>query len=335
MQRYLVTGGAGFIGSHLVERLLTAGHAVRVFDDFSTGKPTNLEFAPDVLAAGHLEIVPGDIRDEAAVRRAAEGVTVIFHEAALASVQRSIDEPALVNAVNVGGTLNVLTAARAAGVRRVVFAGSSSVYGNAADLPKHEDQRPVPISPYGVTKLTGEEYMRVFHLVHGLETVTLRYFNVFGPRQTADSDYAAVIPILLSRIFRSERPVIHGDGFQSRDFTFVADVVAANLLAAAAPDAPGQTINVACGRRHSIGALCRTLIEFAGQALEPLHDAPRPGDVRHSQADIGRARSLLGYAPQVDFEDGLRRTFDWFRAQAAPAPAPSLTHQGQELPHGQ
>lgn len=322
MQRYLVTGGAGFIGSHLVARLLADGHEVRVLDNFSTGKPSNLEFPPAVRAAGRLELVEGDLRDESAVHRAAQGVAVIFHEAALASVQRSIAEPALVNDVNVGGTIHVLVAAHAAGVRRVVFAGSSSVYGNAADLPKHEDQRPVPISPYGVTKLTGEEYMRVFHQVHGLETVTLRYFNVFGPRQTADSEYAAVIPIFLSRIFRGDRPLIHGDGLQSRDFTFVSDVVNANLLAARAADAPGQTINVACGRRHSIGALCRKLLEFAGSGLEPLHDEPRPGDVRHSQADIGRARSLLGYSPEVEFEEGLRRTFEWFRTQAEPAAAP-------------
>jgi nucleoside-diphosphate-sugar epimerase len=333
MPRYLVTGGAGFIGSHIVERLLGAGHEVRVFDNFSTGKEWNLEFPPAVRAAGRLEIVAGDLRDEAAVRRSAEGIEVIFHEAALASVQRSIAEPALVNDVNVGGTIHVLVAARAAGVRRVIFAGSSSVYGNAADLPKHEDQRPVPISPYGVSKLTGEEYMRVFHHVHGLETVTLRYFNVFGPRQTADSEYAAVIPILLSCIFRGERPTIHGDGQQSRDFTFVSDVVQANLRAAQAPDAPGKTINVACGRRHSVGTLCRKLLEFAGSAVEPLHDDPRPGDVRHSQADIGRARSLLGYHPEVEFEDGLRRTFDWFRAHAEPAGAPM--HRVQERsPHG-
>ncbi len=320
MQRYLVTGGAGFIGSHLVERLLADGHQVRVFDNFSTGKRSNLVF-PAAAQAGQLEIVEGDLRDVDAVHRAAEDIEVIFHEAALASVQRSIDEPAVVNAVNVGGTVHVLEAARAGGVRRVVFAGSSSVYGNAPDLPKHEEQRPLPISPYGVTKLAGEEYMRVFHHVCGLETVTLRYFNVFGPRQTADSEYAAVIPIFLSRIFRGEQPIIYGDGEQSRDFTFVSDVVAANLLAADAPEAVGKAINIACGRRASVGALCRKLVEFAAVSLQPHHDDPRPGDVKHSQADISRARKLLGYEPNVDFESGLRRTFDWFQSMSEVASA--------------
>jgi UDP-glucose 4-epimerase len=320
MQRYLVTGGAGFIGSHIVERLVKDGHHVRVLDNFATGKRGNLELPPAALArGGRLELIEGDLRDPAAVERAAAGVEVIFHQAALASVQRSIAEPALVDAVNVGGTLHVLEAARAARVRRVVFAGSSSVYGNAAELPKHEEQRPVPISPYGVTKLAGEEYLRVFHHVHGLETVTLRYFNVFGPRQTADSEYAAVIPIFLSRLFRGERPIIYGDGEQSRDFTYIDDVVEANMKAAAAPGAPGQTINIACGRRHSVKALCLKLIEFCGLDLVPVYAEPRAGDVKHSQADIARARAILGFAPAVEFEVGLRRTFDWFRSVAAAA----------------
>jgi UDP-glucose 4-epimerase len=325
MQRVLVTGGAGFIGSHLVERLLADGQKVRVLDNFATGSRKNLDFTRRAMAEGRCEILEGDLRDRAAVVRAVSGVEVVFHEAALASVARSIADPGLVDEVNVGGTLKLLEAARAAGVKRVVFAGSSSVYGNAADLPKHEEQRPVPISPYGVSKLTGEEYLRVFHHVYGLETVTLRYFNVFGPRQTADSEYAAVIPIFLSRILRGERPVIYGDGEQSRDFTYIDDVVAANLLAATAPLAAGQTINVACGRRHSVGSLCRMLIEFAGASVEPLHAAPRAGDVRHSQADISRARTLLGYAPEVEFAVGLRRTFDWFLSaseERAAAPRP-------------
>jgi UDP-N-acetylglucosamine/UDP-N-acetyl-alpha-D-glucosaminouronate 4-epimerase len=317
MQRVLVTGGAGFIGSHLAERLLANGASVRVLDNFSTGHQRNLEFA----APGRIEVVTGDLRDPEAVRRAVAGVEVVFHEAALASVERSIADPALVNDVNVGGTLNLLTAAREAKVRRVVFAGSSSVYGNAADLPKHEEQRPVPISPYGVSKLAAEEYLRVFHHVYGLETVTLRYFNVFGPRQTADSEYAAVIPIFLARIFRGEQPFIYGDGEQSRDFTYIDDVVDANLRAAEAPLAPGQTINIACGRRHSVADLCQQLIAFAGADLEPIHKAPRAGDVRHSQADIARARTLLGYAPRVEFETGLRRTFDWFHSVSEEASA--------------
>jgi nucleoside-diphosphate-sugar epimerase len=325
MQRVLVTGGAGFIGSHLVERLLADGHRVRVLDNFATGHRANLDFARRALAEGRCEILEGDLRDRAAVGRAVADVEVVFHEAALASVARSIAEPGLVDEVNVGGTLKLLEAARAAGVKRVVFAGSSSVYGNAADLPKHEEQRPVPISPYGVTKLTGEEYLRVFHHVYGLETVTLRYFNVFGPRQTADSEYAAVIPIFLARILRGERPVIYGDGEQSRDFTYIDDVVEANVLAATAPLAAGQTINVACGRRHSVGMLCRMLIEFAAAGVEPIHEAPRAGDVRHSQADISRARTLLGYAPEVEFAIGLRRTYDWFLSaseEKAAAPRP-------------
>jgi len=245
MKRYLVTGGAGFIGSHIVERLLREASWVRVLDNFSTGNRANLEFLPEVARAGRLEVIEGDLRDRAQVERAADGIEVIYHQAALASVQRSIQWPAEVNAVNIEGTLEVLEAARRAGARRVVFAGSSSVYGNAADLPKHEEQRPVPLSPYAVTKLAGEEYMRVFHQVYGLETVTLRYFNVFGPRQTADSEYSAVIPIFLSQLKRGERPVIYGDGEQSRDFTYVGDVVEANLKAAVAPGAPGQTINIA------------------------------------------------------------------------------------------
>ncbi len=323
MQRFLVSGGAGFIGSHIVEQLLADGHEVRVLDNFSTGKRHNLEFGSMHPGTGRLEILEGDVRDAAAVRAAVEGVDVIFHQAALASVQRSIAEPTLVDAVNVGGTLHVLAAAREAGVHRVVFAGSSSVYGNAAELPKHEEQRPRPISPYGVTKLAGEEYMRVFHRVHGLETVTLRYFNVFGPRQTADSEYAAVIPIFLSRIVRGERPVIYGDGQQSRDFTFVSDVVSANLLAARAPDVAGRTINIACGRRHSILSLALKLSEFTGSQLAPTHTDPRPGDVRHSLADIARARALLGYTPQVDFDTGLRRTCEWFLALPESACAPA------------
>jgi UDP-glucose 4-epimerase len=318
MQQVLVTGGAGFIGSHLAARLLRDGYSVRILDNFSTGHRRNLEFeAP----SDRLEVLTGDLREPEVVQRAMTGVELVFHEAALASVQRSIADPALTDQVNVAGTLNLLVAAHAARVRRVIFAGSSSVYGNAADLPKREDQRPVPISPYGVSKLAGEEYLRVFHHVHGLETVTLRYFNVFGPRQTADSEYSAVIPIFLSHIFRGERPLIYGDGEQSRDFTYVDDVVEANLLAARAPLAAGQTINVACGRRHSVLALCRRLIEFAGAQIEPRHVDPRPGDVRHSEADITRARTLLGYAPRVAFEDGLRRTFEWFQSVAEEAGA--------------
>jgi UDP-glucose 4-epimerase len=316
MSEVLVTGGAGFIGSHIAARLLRDGHRVRVLDNFSTGHRRNLAIeAPP----GRLEVITGDLRDQADVRRAVAGIEIVFHEAALASVQRSIADPALTDQVNVAGTLNLLVAAQAAGVRRVIFAGSSSVYGNAAELPKREDQRPVPISPYGVSKLAGEEYLRVFHHVHGLETVTLRYFNVFGPRQTADSEYSAVIPLFLSHIFRGEPPVIYGDGEQSRDFTYVDDVVEANVLASHAPRAAGQTINIACGRRHSVGDLCRRLIEFAGADLTPRHTDPRPGDVRHSEADITRARTLLGYAPRVEFEDGLRRTFEWFQTVAEDA----------------
>lgn len=314
MRQFLVTGGAGFIGSHLVEHLLADGHAVRVFDNFSTGRRENLAVRSAATAGRRLEVIEGDLRDRPAVRQASEGVEVVFHQAALASVQRSIAEPELVNAVNVAGTIHVLEAARAAGVRRVVFAGSSSVYGDAPELPKHEGQRPVPISPYGVSKLAAEEYVRVFHHVYQLETVTLRYFNVFGPRQTADSEYSAVIPIFLSRIFRGERPIIYGDGEQSRDFTFVADVVAANLKAADAQQAAGETMNIACGKRHTVKSLCLELIELSGFNEAPIHADPRPGDVRHSQADVSLARQLIGYAPSVDFATGLRRTFEWFRS---------------------
>ncbi|MGD8394433.1 MAG: SDR family oxidoreductase [Candidatus Eiseniibacteriota bacterium] len=332
MQRYLVTGGAGFIGSHLVERLLADGQGVRVIDNFENGTRENLEAARAAATArrggaaagpaviGDLEVVEADIRDSGAVERTMQGIEVVYHEAALASVQRSIQSPALVNTVNVGGTLNLLEAARQAGVRRFVFAGSSSVYGDSEELPKREDHRPQPISPYGVTKLVAEEYLRVYHHVYGLETVSLRYFNVFGARQAADSEYSAVIPIFLRRLFRGERPIIYGDGQQSRDFTYIDNVVEANMLAATAPAelVAGQVMNAATGGNVTVKELCAQLIALCGTGLEPVHAAPRPGDILHSHADITRATQLLGYRPQVDFATGLRRTFEWYAERLRP-----------------
>ncbi len=324
MQSFVVTGGAGFIGSHIVERLLADGEHVRIVDNFENGKRENVEAAALGAASRSgrnidevtqcLEVMEADIRDFGAMQRAMQGVKCVFHQAALASVQRSIDAPDLVNDVNVNGTLNLLNAARQNGVERLVFAGSSSIYGDSEALPKREDQRPVPISPYGVTKLVGEEYLRVFHQVYGLTTVTLRYFNVFGARQAADSEYSAVIPIFLSRLFRGEAPVIYGDGQQSRDFTYIDNVVDANLLAANAPAqrVGGLAMNAACGGRYTVLEICRRLIEYSGQNVQPIHAPPRPGDILHSHSDISLATERLGYQPSVDFATGLERTFEWY-----------------------
>jgi len=312
---YLVTGGAGFIGSHLVDRLVADGHRVRVLDDFSSGTRANLAEA-EREGGARLEVLEGDIRDREILDRLAAGVDGIFHEAALGSVPRSIEEPALYHEVNGTGTLNVLLAARDAGVGRVLFAGSSSVYGALEALPKREEHPTQPLSPYGLTKLLGEHYLRLFRELYGLETVTLRYYNVFGPRQNPKSQYAAVIPAFISRILAGEPPVVHGDGDQSRDFTFVEDVVTANLLAMTAP--AGQVaeglFNVAAGGRHSLNELIGILSALVDTPVEPVHDPPRPGDIRHSQADIARAREALGFAPQVTFREGLERTMEFLRA---------------------
>ncbi|MGH7393624.1 MAG: SDR family oxidoreductase [Candidatus Rokuibacteriota bacterium] len=310
----LVTGGAGFIGSHLVERLLADGQRVRVLDDFSTGSMANLPFAD--RHQGALEVVRGDIRDLATVERAAAGAAVVFHQAAMRSVPRSVDDPLGANASNVNGTLHVLEAARRAGIRRVVYASSSSVYGDRPDLPKREDQPPAPISPYAVSKAAGEQYAAVWTSLYGVETVGLRYFNVFGPRQDPKSEYAAVIPRFILWGLRGEPLEVHGDGTQTRDFTFIDNVVEANVLAAAAEGAGGQVVNVGCGDRVSLLDIIGKLERLLGRPVNRRHLPARAGDVPHTLADIARAKRVLGYSPLVGFDEGFRRTMEFFRRAA-------------------
>ncbi len=308
MPRYLITGGAGFIGANLAHTLVARGETVRILDDFSTGRPENLRGIEE-----RIEILRGDIRDPAIMSRAVNGVEVILHQAALNSNPRSIQEPVQTNDVNVGGTLTLLQAARAAGTRRVVYASSSSVYGEVAGLPKTEDMPTAPKAPYGVSKLAAEQYCRVFTQVYGIETVSLRYFNVYGPRQHPDSEYAAVIPRFLRRMLAGKRPVIFGDGEQSRDFTPVDNVVAANLLAAHSREGIGEVMNIAGGTSSTLNQLVAWLNEVLGTDLTPLYEPPRPADIRHSYASIRKAGTLLGYRPQLGVQEGLRRTVEWFR----------------------
>jgi UDP-glucose 4-epimerase len=307
----LVTGGAGFIGSHIAERLLELGNEVRVLDNFSTGRRENLSsFADDV------EVIEADIRDEPSVVRAVSGVDVVFHEAALASVPRSVADPASSNEVNVRGTLNLLMASRDAGVRRFVYASSSSVYGNTPELPKREDMAPSAESPYAVSKLAGENYCRVFSLLYGMDCISLRYFNVFGPRQDPGSEYAAVVPLFVTALLEGRAPTIYGDGEQSRDFTYVANVVDANMLALSADGVGGEVFNVACGSTGTVNELLAALQDIVGTSVPADYRDPRPGDVKHSFADVGKAVKLLGLDPRVGFEEGLRLTVDWYRSQA-------------------
>jgi len=305
---YLVTGGAGFIGSHIVEELVRRGEQVRVLDNFSTGRRENI--APFLE---RIELIEGDLRDLPTVRRAVEGVDYVLHQGALPSVPRSIADPLTSNAANITGTLHLLVAARDAGVKRVVYASSSAVYGDSPTLPKREDMLPAPKSPYAVSKLSGEHYCQVFTQVYGLETVSLRYFNVFGPRQDPTSQYAAVIPIFITAMLRGEPPPVHGDGLQSRDFTYVTNNVQANLLAATTPGIAGRVFNIACGRRYTLLELIAALNDILGTHIEPVHTPPRPGDVRHSLADITAAQEAMGYQVEVDFYEGLRRTVEWYR----------------------
>jgi UDP-glucose 4-epimerase len=301
----LVTGGAGFIGSHLVDRLLACGWRVRVLDDFSTGRAANLAHL-----LGQAEVIRGDLRDRELVEKAVGGVEVVFHQAAVPSVPRSVAEPERTNDVNVTGTLGLLEASRRAGVRRVVFASSSSVYGDTPVLPKVETMPPCPLSPYALQKYAGERYCQLFHRLYGLETVALRYFNVYGPRQNPRSEYAAVIPRFATACLRGQPPTVFGDGGQTRDFTFVGDAVAANLLAADAAAAPGAVINVAGGRRVSLDELLRELRSLTGASVEARYQPARPGDVRDSLADLSCARELLGYEPKVELRSGLRWTVE-------------------------
>jgi len=308
MSTYLVTGGAGFIGSHLVERLVELGEAVRVLDDLSTGRRENLSPFLD-----RIEFLEGDIRDLGTCRRAVAGADHVLHQAAIASVALSVEDPLLTHAVNVTGTLNLLVAAREAGVASFVLASSSAVYGDDPAPAKVEGREGRPQSPYGVSKLAGERYAEAFHALHGMKTVALRYFNVFGPRQDPASPYAAVIPLFIARVLAGERPVIYGDGRQSRDFISVRNVVEANLLAARSAGGGGEAVNIAGGRGMTVNALLGAVNEALGTAVEAVHAAPRPGDIKHSTADIAKARRIIGYEPAVPFADGLKETVDWYR----------------------
>jgi UDP-glucose 4-epimerase len=315
----LVTGGAGFIGSNLVRCLVASHEEVRILDDLSTGSRENLDGCN-----GALQLIVGDVRDPEIVRRAVEGVEVIYHLAALPSVARSVADPLSSHHVNVNGTLNVLMAARDAGARRVVYASSSSVYGDTPTLPKHEDMPPSPRSPYAAAKLSGELYCRAFSAAYGLETVSLRFFNVFGPRQDPASEYAAVVPQFITRMLSGQPPVIFGDGQQSRDYTYVANVIQACVLSASpGQDAVGEALNTGCEGRTSLVALVATLNELLGTHIEPVFSAPRRGDVRHSQASVTKAGRLLGYRPLVNLRDGLSRTIDWFAEGGGKAPEPA------------
>ncbi|HEX4286358.1 MAG TPA: SDR family oxidoreductase [Terracidiphilus sp.] len=309
MPKYLVTGAAGFIGRSIAAELLKRGESVRGIDNFITGKKANL------VGIEAMEFLDGDLTDPVVCAKACEGVEVVFHEAALASVPRSVADPVGTNLHCVTATLNLLVAARAAGVRRVIYAGSSSAYGDTPTQPKHEEMLPNPISPYAVAKLAGEQYMRVFARVYGVETVVLRYFNVFGPHQDPTSHYSGVMALFCRKMLAGEQPTIYGDGEQSRDFTYIDNVVHANLLAAAAPAerASGQVMNTATGSRSTLNQTFSILRELTGFKGEVAYDEPRAGDIRDSLADIRRAQDLIGYRPTVDFREGLRRTVEWYR----------------------
>ena len=314
MAKYVVTGGAGFIGSHLVRALVAEGHKVTVVDNLSTGDRKNLaEVEKDI------EIVVADVRDTDLMRRVCKGADVVFHQAALPSVPRSIADPWSTNDHNVNGTLSILIAARDAGVRRFIYAGSSSVYGNTTELPKRETMPATPLSPYAVSKYAGELYCQVFCRAYGLETVVLRYFNVFGPRQNPDSPYAAVIPRFIRALLRRESPTIFGDGEQTRDFTYVENVVNANLAASRAPAGrvAGEVFNVGMGMSTSLKQLLGWLADITGFTPVPVYAPPRAGDVRASQADISKARQAFGYEPSVSLLEGLRRTVEWFSSARA------------------
>jgi len=309
LANYLVTGAAGFIGRSISAALIKRGDNVRGVDSFITGKRANL------TGLEAMEFIEGDLADPAVCAKACAGVEVVFHEAALASVPRSVADPAATNRNCVDATVNLLVAARAAGARRVMYAGSSSVYGDTPTLPKREDMLPNPISPYAVAKLAGEHYMSAFTRVYGLETVTLRYFNVFGPFQDPTSHYSGVLAIFCRKLLAGEQPTIYGDGEQSRDFTFIENVVAANLLAADAPaeKVSGKMMNVATGAAVTLNQVFEILRELTGYSGNPAYAEPRSGDIKHSLADISRARELLGYVPQVDFREGIRRTVEWYK----------------------
>jgi UDP-glucose 4-epimerase len=314
MSTYLVTGGAGFIGSHLVEALVDRGHAVRVADSLITGKRSNLDHVPSA------EFHEGDLADLDFAHRVARGCDYVLHQAAIPSVPRSVNDPVTSNRANVDATLNVLVAARDAGVKRVLFAGSSSAYGNTATLPKSEDMPANPLSPYALQKVVGEQYLQMFTRLYGLETVSIRYFNVFGPRQDPSSPYSGVISVFATALLENRSPRIYGDGGQTRDFTYVANVVDGVLRACEAQGASGEIINVATGGRISLNELFSVMKKIVGATVDPIYAELRQGDVRDSQADIRKAKRILGYEPTVSFEEGLKRTIEWYRTTQSPVP---------------
>jgi nucleoside-diphosphate-sugar epimerase len=311
MATYLVTGGAGFIGSHIAEALVSRGDKVRVLDNLSTGKKENMAAVMD-----RVEFIEGDIRDIETCRRAVNAADHVLHQAALASVPGSVADPLLTNAINVTGTLNLLLTARDAGVRSFVIASSSAVYGDDPSLPKVEGTEGKPLSPYAVSKLVDEKYAQVFHALHGMNTVALRYFNVFGARQDPHSQYAAVIPLFITKVLRGERPLIYGDGEQSRDFIHVKNIVQANIMAAESGASGGEALNIACGTGLTVNGLLEAVNRVLGTSVEAVHADPRPGDVKHSVADIEKSRRLLGYRPGVSFMDGLKETIAWYRERS-------------------
>ncbi len=305
--KYLITGGAGFIGSNIAHELVKRGEKVRVIDNFSTGNKVNVSSIENKI-----ELIDGDIRDFWTVQEAVDGIDFILHQAALPSVPRSISNPLTSNSVNIDGTLNLLEAAKKANVKRFVMASSSSVYGDTPELPKREDMPVDPLSPYAVTKLTNEKYCKVFYELYGLETICLRYFNIFGPRQDPQSAYAAVIPKFITALLNGRQPLVFGDGEQSRDFTFVSNAIDANLLAATAVLTPGKYYNIACGAQYTLNALLDMLREIIGSDVQAKYTPPNAGDIKHSFADITLARKELGFDPKVDFKAGLKKTVEWF-----------------------
>lgn len=308
MSKYLVTGGAGFIGSHISEELAKRDHLVRIIDNFLTGKRENIAAFLDKI-----ELIEGDIRDFDTCKQALGDMDYVLHQAALPSVPRSVEDPILTSEINIEGTLNLLIASRDAGIKKFVFASSTSVYGDDPRLPKEEGMEGTPLSPYAVSKVTGENYCQVFSQIYGLSTACLRYFNVFGPRQDPSSQYAAVVPHFITRMLRGESPTIYGDGEQSRDFTYVSNVVDANILAAEAEGVSGEIFNIACGEKASVNSLAEKISEFLGKDIRPVYDEPRPGDIRHSLADISKAGKMLEYEPRVTLGEGLERTVRWYQ----------------------
>lgn len=314
--KFLVTGGAGFIGSNIVEELLRIGEEVKVLDNFSTGKKENLKHLIE-----RIELIEGDIRDENSLDKALEGVDFVIHEAALRAVQRSVDNPLSTNDVNITGLLKLLLKAREKKIKRIVFASSSSVYGDNPELPKRENQLPSPVSPYAVSKITGEYYMSTFFKTFGLETVSLRYFNVFGIRQNPFSKYAAVVPLFINWANKKEPLIVHGDGKQSRDFTYIDNVVDATIKACFVEEAKGEVFNVACGKNYTVLDVAKEIADVLGVKINYKFTEPRPGDVRHTLADIKKAKDILGYEVKVDFKEGIKKTVDWFKRETFSEPA--------------